>query len=119
MSDVSGHICAECTDFIGGGDWGLCCKSMEYNDLCYEFTQACERFKPGRRIRPVILYTTPDGEKMAREFTVQACFARYVLLAKQTIAEGNSDVRIVDFANGDPNNMPHLWSEKYGIEVES
>ena len=110
------HICAECTDFIGCGDWGLCCKSMEYNDLCYEWTQACERFKAGRKIRPVILYVTPDGERMCREFKEDACFAEYVRLAKKTIAEGNGDVRIVDF-NGSK-YAHHLWSEKYGIEVD-
>lgn len=108
MSDM--HICAECTDFIGGGDWGLCCKSLDYNALCYEFTAACERFKPGRKIRPVILYAQPDGRAMVREFNSEKCFARYVELAKETIAEGNSDVRIVDASK---EWMPLLWHEKH------
>lgn len=109
------HICAECTDFIGGGDWGLCCKSMPYNDLCYEHTKACVRFKPGRKIRPVILYTDTDGIGMVREFTVEACWGRWVDLAKQTVAEGNTDVRIVDF-NG-TKYPPLLWHPEYERDV--
>ena len=105
------HICAERTDFIGGGDWGLCCKSAEYGDLCYGFTPACKRFKHGRKISPMILYTTPGGKEMAREFTVKACWGRWVDLAKQTIAEGNTDVRIVDF---DGSKHPRLlWHPEY------
>lgn len=115
MTVTANHVCAECTDFIGGGDWGLCCKSMEYNDLCHDHTQACERFKPGRKIRPVIFYDTPDGEHMAREFSVEVAFWRHVELAKKTIAEGNANVRVVDL-NG-TKRPPLLWNEEYGIEV--
>lgn len=35
--------CAACTNFLGGGDWGLCCK-VSY-DLCYQDSPACENFK--------------------------------------------------------------------------
>lgn len=111
------HICAECTDFIGGGDWGLCCKSAEsYNFLCYAFTTACERFKPGRKIKPRIFYTTPDGEGMVRQFNGDVCWGRWVELAKQTIAEGNRDVRIVDFNHEKYPTL--LWHEKRNKEVD-
>lgn len=105
------HICAECTDFIGGGDWGLCCKSAKYNDLCYDFSPACKRFKPGRKINPRIFYTTPDGKKLVRSFTVDACWGRWVDLAKQTIAEGNTDVRILDFDGTMDARL--LWHPKF------
>lgn len=35
--------CAACANFLGGGDWGLCCK-VSY-DLCYQDSPACENFK--------------------------------------------------------------------------
>lgn len=45
MEDKSeGRVCAECQRFIGGGDWGLCCR-IKY-DLCYETTPACAEFVP-------------------------------------------------------------------------
>lgn len=34
--------CKDCANFIGGGDWNLCCKVKYY--LCYEDTAACEEF---------------------------------------------------------------------------
>ena len=43
------YKCKDCANFIGGGDWNLCCK--EHHDgypfgfLCYEDTDACEKFK--------------------------------------------------------------------------
>ncbi len=42
--------CGECANYIGGGDWDLCC--MEKHEgypmgfLCYEDTDACEKFAP-------------------------------------------------------------------------
>lgn len=38
------HVCAECLRFLGGGDFGLCCR-IKY-DLCYETTTACAQFAP-------------------------------------------------------------------------
>lgn len=38
------HVCAECRRFLGGGDWGLCCR-IKY-DLCYEHTPVCTEFAP-------------------------------------------------------------------------
>lgn len=42
--------CGECTKYIGGGDWDLCCKEKHEGYprgfLCYEDTDACEKFDP-------------------------------------------------------------------------
>lgn len=37
-------VCAQCDNYIGGGDWGLCCKCTY--DLVYEETSAddCQNF---------------------------------------------------------------------------
>ena len=35
--------CVTCENFIGGGDWGLCCK-IKY-DLCYECTPKCKDYQ--------------------------------------------------------------------------
>lgn len=42
-NEENNNVCANCENFIGGGDWGLCCK-ITY-DLCYENTKACDDFK--------------------------------------------------------------------------
>lgn len=39
------HKCIECENFIGGGDWGTCCK-IKY-DLVYTDDDACEDFQEG------------------------------------------------------------------------
>lgn len=42
--------CKECSNFLGGGDWNLCCKNPPKDQvgwcgfLCYEDTEACENF---------------------------------------------------------------------------
>lgn len=36
--------CGECSLWINGGDWGLCCKIDP--GLHYEDSDACEKFKP-------------------------------------------------------------------------
>ena len=37
--------CKDCVNFIGGGDWNLCCTvKRDYCWLCYEDTDACEEF---------------------------------------------------------------------------
>ncbi len=49
--------CKDCSNFIGGGDWDLCCKNPPKDKvswcgfLCYEDTPACENFKPSIRIK--------------------------------------------------------------------
>ena len=39
---VYNPTCKDCVNFIGGGDWNLCCKVNYW--LCYEDTDACEKF---------------------------------------------------------------------------
>lgn len=36
--------CKDCANFIGGGDWNLCCTVNRGYWLCYEDTAACEKF---------------------------------------------------------------------------
>lgn len=40
--------CKDCTHFIGGGDWNLCCTEHHegylFGFLCYEDTPACKKF---------------------------------------------------------------------------
>ena len=42
--------CKDCANFLGGGDWNLCCKNPPKDQiswcgfLCYEDTEACENF---------------------------------------------------------------------------
>lgn len=42
--------CKDCSNFIGAGDWNLCCKNPPKDKigwcgfLCYEDTEACENF---------------------------------------------------------------------------
>lgn len=44
--------CADCANFLGMGDWNLCCKNPPEDQvgwcgfLCYEDTAACQNFKP-------------------------------------------------------------------------
>jgi hypothetical protein len=46
--------CKYCDNFIGLGDWNLCCKNPPEDKvgccgfLCYEDTPICENFKPLR-----------------------------------------------------------------------
>ena len=50
-------VCKDCDNFIGGGDWDLCCKNPPEDKvgwcgfLCYEDTEACQNFKPKLRIK--------------------------------------------------------------------
>lgn len=37
------RICRECSHFLGGGDWNLCC-DLKY-DLTYETCRACDMFE--------------------------------------------------------------------------
>ena len=36
-------VCGTCRHFISGGGWNLCCTEMY--DLCYRFTQACDKYE--------------------------------------------------------------------------
>lgn len=40
--------CGDCANFLGMGDWDLCCKEKHegypFGFLCYEDTNACEKF---------------------------------------------------------------------------
>ena len=44
--------CKDCSNFLGLGDWNLCCKNPPEDQvgwcgfLCYEDTEACQNFKP-------------------------------------------------------------------------
>ena len=44
------YSCNDCDNFLGMGDWNLCCKETHegypYGFLCYENTPRCEKFKP-------------------------------------------------------------------------
>lgn len=41
--------CKDCAHFIGCGDWDLCCtesnEGYPFGFLCYEDTEACEKFE--------------------------------------------------------------------------
>lgn len=47
----SNKTCKDCTHFLGGGDWNLCCteshEGYTFGFLCYEDTPACEKFEEG------------------------------------------------------------------------
>lgn len=100
------HVCAECTDFIGCGDWGLCCKSAPYNFLCYDHTQACDRFKMGRHINPIVVYADEDGERHGIR-SDGATLAECIEKAKELMREGCERVAVID---GDQDRgCPPLW----------
>ena len=50
--------CKDCDNFLGMGDWNLCCKNPPEDQvswcgfLCYEDTEACKNFKFKRPIKP-------------------------------------------------------------------
>jgi hypothetical protein len=52
--------CKDCKNFLGGGDWNLCCKNPPENQvgwcgfLCYEDTEACENFQRKEYIKNFI-----------------------------------------------------------------
>ena len=56
MSDTK-YFCKDCDNFLGGGDWNLCCKNPPEDQvgwcgfLCYADTEACQNFKPKLRIK--------------------------------------------------------------------
>ena len=57
--DPNSKHCYQCKNFIGGGDWNLCCKvthptpkeaeqglKFDLGHLCYKETNACDMFDP-------------------------------------------------------------------------
>ena len=48
---MSEKTCKDCDNFIGAGDWNLCCKNPPEDKvgwcgfLCYEDTPVCQNFK--------------------------------------------------------------------------
>ena len=44
--------CGECENYLGFGDWNLCCRESHdpneftFGHLCYSDTPACDKFKP-------------------------------------------------------------------------
>ena len=50
------NFCVFCKHFIGAGDWNLCCdlphpEAAPYGFLCYEETEACEKFEEDYRAK--------------------------------------------------------------------
>ena len=64
--------CADCANFLGGGDWNLCCKNPPEDQvgwcgfLCYEDTEACQNFKPKLRIK--LKPDTPESWKVTADW---------------------------------------------------
>ena len=109
MSMSEYHVCAECTDFLGGGDWGLCCESAPYNFLCYDRTEVCERFKPGRHIEPIVAYLDKNGERRGFQ-SDDATLADCIEKAKELMNDGCPKAIVI---NHDPNRgCPALWMEE-------
>lgn len=44
---MEGKVCAQCSHYIGFGDWRLCCDLK--SGLTYEYTEACEMFEQNGR----------------------------------------------------------------------
>lgn len=49
------NFCVFCKYFIGAGDWDLCCdlkhEGYPFGFLCYEKTEACEKFEEDYRAK--------------------------------------------------------------------
>jgi len=99
------HICAECLDFMECGDWDLCCK-QRVRRLTYEYCEACDTFREGREIRPVIVTGEAVAFKPDGEVTFDECVAK----AKELIAEGYEDVQVRD--DRKDQLYPLLWMER-------
>ena len=104
------HVCAECLDFLGGGDWGLCCKSADYHDLCYDYTLACGRFKPGRKLDLRIRFVS-DDDRMYRWTPSSPCsLAKAVDVARGFVTDGCTDVCVYYLKFGKYPCL--LWNEQ-------
>ena len=79
-------ICGECENYIGLGDWNLCCKEehdskeFPFGHLCYEDTPACDKFKPIKNGCTGCVYEDADGSTSAISNCV--CCSRNVDYAK-------------------------------------
>lgn len=57
MQNTDMNVCKHCDNFLGGGDWNLCCKNPPESQaswcgfLCYEDTPACENYIPLKHLR--------------------------------------------------------------------
>jgi len=101
------NICAECLDFIECGDWDLCCK-QQVRRLTYEYCEACETFREGREIRPVITATL-NGEAKAFKPDGEVTFDECVAKANELASDGYEDVQIRD--DRKEQLYPLLWRE--------
>lgn len=78
--------CGECENYIGMGDWDLCCKEehdpseFPFGHLCYEDTPACDKFKPIENGCTGCIYENADGSTVAISNCV--CCSRNVDYAK-------------------------------------
>lgn len=56
--------CKDCTHFIGGGDWNLCCtehhEGYPFGFLCYEDTPACEKYADIKSDKTESLYDSTE-----------------------------------------------------------
>lgn len=65
--------CADCANFLGMGDWNLCCKNPPEDQvgwcgfLCYEDTEACKNFKSKLRIK--LKTDTPESWEVPADWT--------------------------------------------------
>ena len=53
VKEISAKTCGECDNFLGCGDWNLCCKlphpeSGPFGHLCYSDSEACSKFTEKR-----------------------------------------------------------------------
>lgn len=80
--------CGECENYIGFGDWNLCCKEehdpkeFPFGHLCYEDTLACDKFKPISETKGCsgCVYEDADGSTPAISNCI--CCSRNVDYAK-------------------------------------
>jgi hypothetical protein len=61
MTEKEQKFCKDCGNFLGGGDWNLCCskpparaKESWCGFLCYEDTEACENYRRKEHIKKFI-----------------------------------------------------------------
>lgn len=63
--------CAFCSHFIGGGDWSLCCglkhEGYPWGFLCYEDTEACDKFEVDYRAKKAFI----AGIKMCQKYIAE------------------------------------------------
>ena len=66
-------VCCECKNFLGGGDFGTCCK--ENSGLVYEESEICEKFQDsGDRLYVEYIDDKPVRYRFGEEFEAEALF---------------------------------------------